>query len=245
MKVLFERYHETRDPALREAIVREFMPLARKLARRYIRSSEPHDDLLQVASLGLVKAVDGYDPGRGPSFASFAIPTILGELRRYFRDATWALHVPRGTQERVRAIDIAIESHTAEHGTAPTVEQLAADLRLSAEAVLEGLMARRAYETESFDAPTGRDEEGLSIADAIGSDDERYRLVEEQAAVLPALRLLSERERRVLHLRFVGELSQKEIAARIGVSQMQVSRILAATIARIQRLAGEAPGEAA
>jgi RNA polymerase sigma-B factor len=235
---LFRRYHDTRDPAVRETIVREFMPLARKLARRYIRSSEPHEDLLQVASLGLVKAIDGFDPARGPSFASFAIPTILGELRRYFRDATWALHVPRGTQERVRAIDMAIERHTAAVGAAPTVEQLALDLGIDGEEVLEGLLARRAYETEPYDAPIGKDDEGLSVAEAVGSEDDRYELVEEQATVLPALRLLSERERHVLQLRFVGEMSQKEIAARIGVSQMQVSRILAATIERVQRLSG-------
>jgi RNA polymerase sigma-B factor len=235
----FVRYHERKDAAVREELVCEFLPLARKLARRYVRSSEPNDDLFQVASLGLVKAIDGFDPSRGPTFASFAIPTILGELRRYFRDSTWALHVPRGAQERARAIEDSIGRFTGVLGTAPTVDEIAADLGIGVEEVLDGLLARRAYETESFDSPVGH-QDGLTVAEAVGAEDERYDLVEEQATVLPALRLLSARERRVLQLRYVGEMSQKDIAERIGVSQMQVSRILAGTIARIRDLSGVA-----
>ncbi|HLH15028.1 MAG TPA: SigB/SigF/SigG family RNA polymerase sigma factor [Solirubrobacteraceae bacterium] len=241
---LFARYVQHGERAARDALVKEFLPLAHKLARRYVRSTEPHDDLMQVASLGLIKAIDRFDPSRGPSFASFAIPTILGELRRHFRDATWAVHVPRGAQERAQAIDAASERLTNERGSAPTVDEIAAELRLTPDEVLDGLLARRAYEAESLERPDSRDdgEAGLSVLDLVGSEDARYALIEEHTVVIPALRQLSERERRVLYLRYVTEMSQREIANEIGVSQMQVSRILAATIAKLRELGGVHPG---
>jgi RNA polymerase sigma-B factor len=204
-----------------------------------VRSSEPREDLLQVASMGLLKAIDRFDAARGPSFASFAIPTILGELRRYFRDATWSVHVPRGAQERAFAIEAAEEELRSAQRHAPTVEQLAAYLRLSVEEVLDGLLAVKAYEADSLDAPTGTgDEDGRSALEQIGSNDEKYDLIEADASVVPAIHTLAERDRRVLHLRFVREMSQSEIAARIGVSQMQVSRILARSLLQLRELAG-------
>jgi len=219
-----------------------YLPLAKRLAQRYVRSSEPRDDLVQVASVGLVKAIERFDPARGPSFASFAIPTILGELRRYFRDATWAVHVPRGAQERAAAIEAAEEQLRSTQRGAPTIEQIADYLHLTPEEVLDGLLAVKAYETDSLDAPTGGgDEEGRSHLELIGDEDTSYELIEADASVLPAIRALGERDRRVLHLRFVREMSQSEIAREIGVSQMQVSRILARSLAELREMA-DAPG---
>ncbi len=221
-----------------------YLPLAKRLAQRYVRSSEPREDLVQVACVGLVKAIERFDPHRGPSFASFAIPTILGELRRYFRDATWAVHVPRGAQERAFAIEAAQEQLRSTQRAAPTVEQIADYLRLSEEEVLDGLLAVKAYETDSLDAPSGgSDQEGRSPLELIGANDGCYELIEADASVVPAIRSLDERDRRVLALRFVGEMSQSEIAAEIGVSQMQVSRILTRALAELRELAaGGSPG---
>jgi RNA polymerase sigma-B factor len=235
---LFARLHGG-DPAAKDRIAAMYLPLAKRLAQRYVRSSEPREDLVQVASLGLVKAIERFDPGRGPTFASFAIPTILGELRRYFRDATWAVHVPRGAQERAFAIEAAEEQLRTEGRSAPTVERIAEYLHISEEDVLDGLLAVKAYEADSLDAPNGggRDEEGRSPLELIGSEDESYELVEADASVVPAIRSLGQRDRRVLHLRFVGEMSQSEIAAQIGVSQM-VSRILARALAELREKAG-------
>jgi RNA polymerase sigma-B factor len=234
---LFARLRAGDDRA-KERIAELYLPLAKRLAQRYVRSSEPREDLVQVACVGLVKAIERFDPGRGPTFASFAIPTILGELRRYFRDATWAVHVPRGAQERAFAIEAAEEQLRSTQRTAPTVEQIAEYLRISTEEVLDGLLAVKAYEADSLDAPSSAgDEEGRSPLEQIGSEDESYELVEADASVVPAIRSLAERDRRVLHLRFVREMSQSEIAAQIGVSQMQVSRILARSLSRLRELA--------
>jgi len=215
-----------------------YLPLARRLAQRYVRSSEPREDLVQVACVGLVKAIERFDPERGPTFASFAIPTILGELRRYFRDATWAVHVPRGAQERAFAIEAAEEHLRTTQRSAPTVSQIAEYLHMSEEEVLDGLLAVKAYEADSLDAPAGgADEEGRSPLELIGGEDESYELIEADASVVPAIRSLGERDRRVLHLRFVCEMSQSEIASQIGVSQMQVSRILARSLGALREMA--------
>ncbi len=236
-EMLFER-RRAGDARAGEQIATMYMPLAKRLAQRYIRSSEPREDLVQVACLGLVKAIERFDAGRGPTFASFAIPTILGELRRYFRDATWAVHVPRGAQERAFAIEAADEQLRATQRTAPTVEQIAEYMKIPSEEVLDGLLAVKAYEADSLDAPgSACDDEGRSPLEQIGSEDASYELVEADASVVPAIRSLGERDRRVLHLRFVGEMSQSEIAAQIGVSQMQVSRILTRSLGRLRELA--------
>jgi RNA polymerase sigma-B factor len=231
---LFARYREG-DEAAREALVRRYLPLARRLARRYGRSSEPLDDLQQVASLGLLKAIDRFDPERGTAFASFALPTILGELRRYFRDCGWSVHVPRGTQERALRVQQAQEQ-LATADRAPTVSQLAAYLELDREQVLDALQAVEAYETLSLDAPCPGDEGDsvMSFVETFGVEDERYDRVELHAAISGALEGLEERERMVVRLRFVEDLSQTQIAARIGVSQMQVSRLLRRALERLR-----------
>jgi RNA polymerase sigma-B factor len=239
LESLFMRYYRYGDPAARDALAERFLPLARKLARRYARSSEPYEDLVQVASFGLIKAIDRFDPTRGRRFEAFAVPTILGELRRYFRDCTWAVHVSRSGQERASAIESATTILTEEHGHSPTLGQLGQYLEISREEVLDGLQASLAYTASSLDAPcgSGEEEDTCTIRDAIGAVDDRYELVEAGIVVRDALRSLSERERLVLSLRFLSDMTQAEIAAEIGVSQMQVSRILRDTLARLREVA--------
>jgi RNA polymerase sigma-B factor len=237
---LFTRLRDHQDLAARDALARMFLPLARSLAQRYVRSSEPREDLVQVASVGLMKAIDRFDPGRGHNFASYAIPTILGELRRYFRDATWSVHVPRGAQERAAAIEAAQEELMGDRRAAPTVDAIAEYLQISSEEVLDGMLAVRAYEADSLDAPAGAsdDGEGRTALEQIAVEEDRYELVLADASVAPVIRELDARDRRVLHMRFVGEMSQSEIAGQIGVSQMQVSRILSRSLMRLRELAG-------
>ncbi len=234
---LFRRWQQDRDRAARDELVQRFLPLARKLARRYSGAREPFDDLLQVASLGLVKAVDRFDANRGTAFSSFAVPTILGELKRYFRDLGWAVHVPRGAQERAVKVEEARQLLSAKTGHAPTVTELAEYLELSIEDVLDALETTRAHHASSLDAPyDDGDGEGGTVADAFGAEDPRLGLADARVTLGAATRQLSSRERQVLGLRFVGDLTQTQIAERIGVSQMQVSRILRRAIAQLTTL---------
>jgi len=241
---LFERWQKHDDESAREELVRRFMPLARSLARRYGRSSEPFEDLLQVASLGLLKAIDRYDGERGHPFQSYAVPTILGEMRRYFRDSGWAIHVPRGAQERALKVRDAQERISNQSGRAATVNQLAEYLEIDVEEVIDALQAIRAYETVSLDAPRGGGEDDVvPYGDTIGRDDERYELVELDATVSTALGHLPARDRLVLQLRFVEDLTQTEIAERVGISQMQVSRLLRRSLDQLRALT-DAPSKA-
>jgi RNA polymerase sigma-B factor len=234
---LFKRWHRYGDRRARDELIERFLPLARKLARRYVQSSEPYEDLVQVASLGLVKAVERFDPEKGFAFTSFAVPTIVGELKRYFRDSGWALHVDRGAQERARKITEAHKELSARTGRSPTVNELAQFLELSEEAVLDGLQTAEAYDAISLDAPVQADEDGsITRLDAIGDDDDRLGLVDDQATVFAAARHLPKREREILFLRFGEDLTQTEIAERIGVSQMQVSRLLRKSLHRLRDL---------
>jgi RNA polymerase sigma-B factor len=195
---------------------------------------------VQVASLGLVKAVERFDPERGFAFTSFAVPTIVGELKRYFRDTGWALHVDRSAQERARKITDAQQQITSQTGRSPTVNELAQFLEISEEEVLDGLQTAEAYDAVSLDAPmqTGDDGSATRI-DAIGEDDDRLRLIDEQATIFAAARHLTRREREILFLRFSEDLTQTEIAERVGVSQMQVSRLLRRSVQRLRDLTDE------
>jgi RNA polymerase sigma-B factor len=234
---LFARWQRHGDSSAREELVQRFMPLTRSLARRYGRSSEPFEDLVQVASLGLLKAIDRYDASRGFPFQSFAVPTILGEMRRYFRDSGWAVHVPRGAQERALKVRDAQERLANEHGRAPTAFHLAEYLELDIGDVVDALQAIRAYETVSLDAPRGgSDDDVVPYGDTIGREDERYELVELDATVSSALAHLPSRDRLVLQLRFVEDLTQTEIAERVGISQMQVSRLLRRSLEQLRAL---------
>jgi RNA polymerase sigma-B factor len=232
------------DSRAREALVRRFMPLARALARRYDHASEPFDDLLQVAHVGLLKALDRFDPELGFPFQSFAIPTILGEVRRYFRDAGWSVHVSRSSQERALKLRTAQQQLAGRWGRAPTVNELAEYLELGIEEIVEALQVVQAYEATSLDGPQpGGAEDPLQYADAMGRVDERYELIELDATLVAVLGQIPVRERSILRMRFVEDLTQTEIAERVGVSQMQVSRLLRQTVARLRTLA-EGPSHA-
>jgi RNA polymerase sigma-B factor len=234
---LFAR-QQVGDLAARDALVRRFMPLARSLARRYDRSSEPFEDLLQVASLGLLKAIDRFDPQLGHPFASFAVPTILGEMRRHFRDAGWSVHVPRGSQERALKVRDAQERLANERGRAPTVNELSQYLELSTEEVIDALQAIQAYESLSLDAPRpGATDEVSSYGDSMGEEDARYELVELDATISAVLGRIPQRERQILSMRFVEDLTQTEIAERVGISQMQVSRLLRRSLDQLRTMA--------
>lgn len=243
-EALIGRYRQTGDVRCRARAIESAMPLASRIARRYRAGAEPLEDLQQVAYLGLVKAVDRFEPGRGTRFSSFAIPTIAGELRRHFRDRTWAVHVPRGTQEDMLKVRTMANELSGRLSRAPTVRELSDATGLGAEAVAEALQARAVREVASLDGPIGFGTDGeILLGDTIGSDDGAYALVEDRAAVGPLLRRLPRHDRQVLFMRFAEHQSQTQIAARIGRSQMHVSRLLRRTIAGLaeeNRLAGSA-----
>ena len=235
--LLFQRWRRDGDRRARDELIARFLPLARKLARRYVPSSEPYEDLVQVASLGLVKAVERFDPDRGFAFTSFAVPTIVGELKRYFRDTGWALHVDRGAQERARKVVDAQREMSGATGRTPTIDELAQYLELSQEEVLDGLQTAEAYGAVSLDAPVGSDEDGNpSRLEALGDEDDRFALIDERATIFAAAQCLPDRERHILFLRFGEDLTQSEIADRVGVSQMQVSRLLRRSLQRLRDL---------
>ena len=236
---LLRRYAATRDPALKEELVHRLLPLARSFALRYRGAPEQLEDLIQVASLGLVKALEGFDPERGKSFVAYAAPTILGELRRHFRDHVWEIRVPRGLQERIAAVREAVAELSDEMGRSPSVSQIAERLKLSEEAVWEALQAEDSRRTLSLDTPRSHDDgESVPMVETLGSTDHGYDAVEVQLAAEDAT--LDEREREVLRLRFEEDLTQYEIGRILGVSQMQVSRIMRRAL---RKLLGAVQGE--
>jgi RNA polymerase sigma-B factor len=234
---LLELYHYRGDMRARDELCRRFMPLARQLARRYQRGQEPLEDLVQVASLGLVKAVDRYDLDRGNAFSSYAVPTILGELKRYFRDSGWAVHVPRGMQERIMQVNQAMERLSRQLGHSPSPAEIGAELKMTPEVVLEALEASFAYEASSLDAPRAGDPDGDSYAESIGQEDDSYEVIEYIETIAPTMRALPERDRLVLKLSFEDDMTQSEIAERIGVSQMHVSRLIRRALTRLRTVA--------
>jgi RNA polymerase sigma-B factor len=232
---LLTRYHRDGDAAAREQLVNRFLPLARQLARRYQRGGEPLDDLVQVASLGLLKAIDRFDPERETAFSSFAVPTILGELKRHFRDKGWSVRVPRDLQEMAVRVDRVADEMARELGRAPTPGEIAERVGATLEQVLEAREAAGAYRAVSLDRPRSDDEEESdSYADAFGADDPGYGVAEDSATVDSLMRVLTDREREVLRLRFEEDLTQSEIGRRVGVSQMHVSRLIRQSIARLR-----------
>jgi RNA polymerase sigma-B factor len=232
---LWAEFAERRDPAIREELVRRYLPFAKNLTLRYRGASESFDDLLQVASLGLVNAVDRFDPERGIPFPAFASPTILGELKRHFRDRAWTVRVPRGLHDRMAEVDKAIGELTKELQRSPSVNEIAERLELEPTDVLEVLEANHNRRPLSLDRPTTADDgDETPAAEWIGGEDEGFELVEDKIALDAALPQLDERERLVLRLRFVEDMTQSQIADRIGHSQMHVSRILRRTLQRIR-----------
>jgi RNA polymerase sigma-B factor len=234
---LLERYASDRSPTVREELVERFMPLARRLAARYAGGAEPFDDLVQVASVGLVKAIDRFDPVRGTAFSTFAVPTILGELKRHFRDRGWSVHVPRDVQERILKVERALADLPSKLGHSPTVQEIAARIEATDEEVLEAMHAAQGHHAVSLDASSsiGDGDDPGPLRDRIGEEDLAFDTVEYGEAIGPILQEISERDRKVLHLRFVEDMTQSEIAEQVGVSQMHVSRILRATIEKLRK----------
>ncbi len=238
---LLVRYHEEGDLAARDELAERFLPLARDLALRYSYTDEPMDDLLQVASLGLVKAIDRFEPGRGTKFTSYAAPTILGELKRHFRDKGWSLHVPRDLQERTLAVSRETEALSKDLGRSPKVREVAAALGCTTEEVLEAQEAAASYEAASLDAPSTPDDgESAALVDLLGGEDSGYELVEDRHAIATTWRELPEVERHVLELRFLHDMTQREIGEQIGYSQMHVSRLLRRALTRLETAAAAA-----
>lgn len=239
-RALLRRYGEERSATVREELVERFMPLARRLAGRYAGGAEPFDDLVQVASVGLVKAIDRFDAERGTAFSTFAVPTILGELKRHFRDRGWSVHVPRDLQERILKVERTLAELPARLGRAPTITDIAERLDITDEEVLEAMHASQGHHAVSLDAssalPDG--EEPAPLGERIGEDDRGFSTVEYGAAIEPVLEEISHRDREILHLRFVEDMTQSEIADRVGVSQMHVSRILRSTLERLRGAVG-------
>jgi RNA polymerase sigma-B factor len=237
---LLASYAETGDPLQREALVERFLPLARSIAKRYRKAEEPFDDLLQVASLGLLKAIDRFDPSRGIAFSSFAVPTIVGELRRHFRDRCWSVRPPRELQERALEVDKFRTELTTRLGRSPSVREIGQALELADEQVLEALQAQQGMRAASLDAPRGGEDNDATLADAHGVNDPELARAEQRATLARLFERLDEREQRVLRLRFEEDLTQELIGQEVGVSQMQVSRIIRGAIAKLSAARGDA-----
>ena len=238
---LFARLRAQGDRCAREELIHRHLPLALRLARRYARSPESLDDLMQVAALGLVKAVDRFDLDHGSAFSTYATPTILGELRRHFRDTRWAVHVPRELQERVQAVARAQDRLLTELGHSPVPSEVAGALGVPVEEVLEAREASSAFEAVSLDAPSPAPDDGGELTRDVGDVDPGFDLVEDREAIQPALALLSARERRALQMRFDLDMTQSEIGERLGISQMHVSRILRGAVSRLRDAAAQEP----
>lgn len=248
--ILAYRWRERGDRAARDELFNRFLPLARKLAGRYTNPHEPLEDLVQVASVGLLGAIDRFDPRRGVRFPAFAIPTILGELKRYFRNTGWSAHVPRGAQEMALRVDRAARQITAQTGRHPRVEELAEYLEVRSEDVLAGLDAGTAHYSVSLDAPVSNadGDEPDALGDSIGHEDDSYALVETTIALSAAVARLPYLERRALALRLDCDMKQTEIARELNCSQMQVSRLLRRAAAKLREMTDpdlQRPGDAA
>ncbi|MBY8859618.1 SigB/SigF/SigG family RNA polymerase sigma factor [Nocardia sp. CA2R105] len=237
--ILFERLAaveegSARHGELRAQLISRCIPLADHIARKFSGRGEPFDDLTQVARVGLVHAVDRFDISRGSNFLSFAVPTIMGEVRRYFRDNTWAMRVPRRVKETHLRIGSAIDALSQSLGRSPTAKEIAAELDIDPDEVTQAVIAGNAYQPSSIDAVSvGRDTEA-SLLDTLGEEESQFDRVEEYVAIRPLLAGLPERERRILTMRFFESMTQTQIAQRMGISQMHVSRILAKTLARLR-----------
>ena len=233
---LLSEYHETGDPLVRDRIVEAHLGLAEYLARRFDHRGEPIDDLVQVASLALIHAVERFDPSRGLEFTTYAVPTIVGEVKRYFRDKGWALRVPRRLQELHLQLATTVAELTHELGRSPSIPEIAERAHAGIDDVIEALEAGQAYRSSSLDAPRSG-EDTAAHSSTLGEPDERFTGVDERSELTSLLRGLPEREREILVLRFYDGLTQSEIAERVGISQMHVSRLLSRTLESLRRRA--------
>ncbi len=238
---LLRRYHDDGDLDARAQLAEEMMPLARALAGRYQGRGEQMEDLMQVACLGILKAIDGFDLSRDVRFSSYATPTVLGEIKRYFRDRTWIVRPPRALQELHMLVAKARDRLTTRLGRPPTVQEIADALDVAVEEVLEAIETTTARHARSFSEPTGED---VTLADQLGGGDPELPRAELRAIIDAASQVLSERDRKILRLRFNEDLTQIEIARIVGVSQMQVSRLIRQSLARLRMAIGEQAQEA-
>jgi RNA polymerase sigma-B factor len=233
----FEAFAESRDPALRDDLIEAHLGLAEYLARRFANRGEPLDDLVQVASLGLVKAVERFDPGRGLEFTTFATPTIVGELKRHFRDKGWAVRVPRRVQELHLRVTRVVDDLALELGRSPTVQEIAVRAGTTEDEVIEAIDAGSAYRSTSLDAGRTDDDESPGLLGQLGGLDPELSRAERRASLSPLLTGLPEREQLMLHLRFYEGMTQSEIAKRLGISQMHVSRLLSRSLQTLREAA--------
>jgi len=231
---LLAQYAATKDRRLRDALVERYMPLARSIALRYARGGEPLDDLVQVASLGLLKALERFDRQRGVAFSSYAVPTIAGEIRRHFRDRCWTVRPPRSLSDTLGQIDRTGEELRSRLGRAPTIREIGQALELTDETVLEARQARRELTIASLDEPLqGQEDDEHLTGHTLGAEDPGYERAQDRATLQELTVVLTQRERRVLDLRFTHDLTQEEIGKQIGVSQMQVSRLIRQALAKL------------
>jgi RNA polymerase sigma-B factor len=237
--VLFDQWRRRGDERARAELVNRHLPLVRQLARRYAYTSEPLEDLVQVGSVGLLHAIARYDARVGSNFKAYAVPTILGELRRHFRDTAWSVHLPRSLQERTRTVQTAVAALQGVLGRSPTIAEIAERIDATSEQVIEAMEARMAYRVESLDAPAEPGDE-RERWHAAGQIDDGFDTAEQSAFLSRALNALPERERALVRLRFEEDLSQSEIGRRLGISQMHVSRLLRRALARMQAIAVDA-----
>jgi RNA polymerase sigma-B factor len=235
-KVLLRRYHEQGDLAAREQLIEQYMSLVRSLARRYSYRGEQLEDLVQIGAIGLIKAIDRFDVNRGVELTTYATPNIIGEIKRHFRDRGWSVRVPRGLQELNIQLSRLIEQLTVQHGRSPTIPELAKAAGVTDEEVLEALESGRAYSSLSLSAGSGgHDDDGeLDPLESLGTEEHQYEVSEDRAVLAPGFRVLDERERRILHLRFFEGLTQSQIAQQVGISQMHVSRLIRRSLEKIR-----------
>jgi RNA polymerase sigma-B factor len=235
-KALLRRYHEQGDLAAREQLIEQYMSLVRSLARRYSYRGEQLDDLVQIGAIGLIKAIDRFDVNRGVELTTYATPNIIGEIKRHFRDRGWSVRVPRGLQELNIQLSRLIEDLTVQNGRSPTIPELAKAAGVTDEEVLEALESGRAYSSLSLSAGSGgHDDDGeLDPLESLGTEEHQYEVSEDRAVLAPGFRVLDERERKILHLRFFEGLTQSQIAQQVGISQMHVSRLIRRSLEKIR-----------
>src|SRR5688500_6262980 len=234
-KILLRRYHEEGDLAAREQLIEQYMSLVRSLARRYSYRGEQLEDLVQIGAIGLIKAIDRFDLDRGVELTTYATPNIIGEIKRHFRDRGWSVRVPRGLQELNVQLSRLIEQLTVQLGRSPTITGLAQAAGVEEEDVLEALESGRAYSSLSLSAGSSQDDDGdVDPLESLGTEEHAYAVSEDRAVLAPGFRVLDERERRILHLRFFDGLTQSQIAQQVGISQMHVSRLIRRALEKIR-----------
>jgi RNA polymerase sigma-B factor len=237
-RTLLRRYHEEGDVSAREQLIEQYMSLVRSLARRYSYRGEQLDDLVQIGAIGLIKAIDRFDLSRGVELTTYATPNIIGEIKRHFRDRGWSVRVPRGLQELNVQLSRLIEQLTVQLSRSPTIPELAEAAGVDEEAVLEALESGRAYSSVSLSPGASSDEDGeLDPLESLGSEDFEFELSEDRAVLAPGFKVLDQRERQILHLRFFSGLTQSQIAEQIGISQMHVSRLIRRALERLRTVA--------